>query len=131
MALTKEYIGRTLIQLRLQKENMSQKKLGKMAGFHQSTISRLESDLQPANEEQIKALASSLGITPEQLLNLAAPTLNIEQQMGGYANNYLIQYNSDIIKAKDDVIAAKDEIIALKNQLIADLENKIKSLENK
>lgn len=131
MTDTKKYIGRSLVQLRFQQKNMSQKELAKRTGVHQSTISRLESDLQAANIEQINTLAQTLGTTPEELSGYAPPTLHIENQNGGYANNYLIQHNVEIIKAKDEIIAAKDEVFASKNALIAALQMKIEQLEHK
>ncbi len=100
----------------------------------QSTLSRMESDLQPSNEHQRQKIAAQLNITPEELLGLPAPSFHIENHNGGYGNNYMIGSNADIIKAKDEIIALKDGIIKAKDDLleaqkcyIAELEEKIKA----
>ncbi len=119
----------------MKKNNMSQIELARRTGIGQSTISRLESDLQPADEPQRLKLAEQLDIAPEELLGLPAPSFHIEHHQGGHSYNYNIGSNTDAVQAKDEVIAAKDGIIKVKDDLlevqkryIVELEEKVKAL---
>jgi transcriptional regulator with XRE-family HTH domain len=81
------YIGAILIRHRNAKR-WSQNDLFVHSGVSQSTISRIESDKQEADEEQISALSKALGIAPEALQQPDSPVFRVDNQHGGYSNNY-------------------------------------------
>lgn len=51
------------------KRNMSQRKLGELAGIPRSTLSRLiGTDVQPLNLNELEALCDALGVSPQQVV---------------------------------------------------------------
>lgn len=118
MSNPKYCIGKKLTQKRYEIKDMSQQKLGKEAGISQTTISRLESDLQPATDKQILSLSKVLGISPESLKDLPAPNFHIENHNGGYGNNYLVNVNEEVVQLKDEIIRLHEEVVAAKNEII-------------
>ena len=118
MSNPKYYIGKKLTQKRYEIKDMSQQKLGKEAGISQTTISRLESDLQPATDKQILSLSKVLGISPESLKDLPAPNFHIENHNGGYGNNALVNVNEEVVQLKDEIIRLHEEVVAAKNEII-------------
>jgi transcriptional regulator with XRE-family HTH domain len=69
----------------------SQDVVAQMAGMSQSNYSHIESDAQDVRWEQIETLAAVLETSPENLIRSENITLNIENQHGGNANNYVVQ----------------------------------------
>ena len=107
-----KYIGTQLLIL-CEEKGFSQSELVEKSNIGQSTLSRIMSDKQRANSEQIRALAQILGVEEQELTDKQdAPVFHSHNQKGGYANNYFMQ------KGLEDIIRAKDETIqVLKSQI--------------
>jgi transcriptional regulator with XRE-family HTH domain len=124
-------IGKNLIRYRNELE-MSQEELGRLVNKHQSTISRVESDLQGVPYEEIPIYAAAVGKSPDDLVQQDNISLHIQTQNGGNANNYVVNNSSEAtLAAKNEVIAAKSELIAVQQAHIAALEKEIAELKDK
>jgi transcriptional regulator with XRE-family HTH domain len=118
-------IGKNLIRFRNELD-MSQEDLGRLVHKHQSTISRIESDLQGVPYEEIPLYAAAVGKSPEELVQQNSISLHIQTQNGGSANNYVVNNGSEAtLAAKEEVIAAKNEVIAAQQARILALENEM------
>lgn len=63
------------------KRNMSQRKLGELAGIPKSTLSRLiGTDVQPLNLNELESLCNVLGVSPQQVIMDAERTILAERR---------------------------------------------------
>jgi transcriptional regulator with XRE-family HTH domain len=121
-------VGKNIIRYR-NELGLSQEDLGKLVNKHQSTISRIESDLQGVPFEEIPLFATALGKAPEDLLQTESINLHIQTQNGGNANNYVVNHHSEqAMQAKDEIIALNKEIMAMQKARIEALENELATL---
>lgn len=121
-------IGKNLIRYRNELD-MSQEELGRLVNKHQSTIHRIESDLQGVPYEEIPLYAAAVGKSPEDLVQQNSISLHIQTQNGGSANNYVVNHGTEAtLAAKEEVIAAKNELIAAQQARLEALEHEIKGM---
>ncbi|MBN8680589.1 MAG: helix-turn-helix transcriptional regulator [Chitinophagales bacterium] len=123
-------IGKNIIRFR-NDLGLSQEDLGRLVNKHQSTVSRIESDLQGIPYEEIPLFATALGKAPEDLLQTDSINLHIQTQNGGNANNYVVNHHSEqAVQAKDEIIALNKEIMAMQKARIAALESELELWKN-
>jgi transcriptional regulator with XRE-family HTH domain len=118
------YIGKYLIRFRIALR-MSQKTIGQFVKKHQTTISRIESDILEVRMADIPLYAAAVGLTVEEFLQNegGAPS---HKATGDQAGN---PGDPALLHAKEEVIAAKNELIAVQQAHIEHLEKELGRLK--